>query len=89
MLLKVGHSELKAFSYFVKLVDGALLIVDTQSNSLQLLLFCEGEEAASRTQLISSISGRKDPIILRNLEGLGFVRTDLRATSTYIKILKS
>jgi DNA-binding Lrp family transcriptional regulator len=71
----------------IKLVDGVLLIIDMQGESLNVVLCCENEQAISRrTALISSISGDKDPLILRKV---GFPRCDLSLTRTDLLILKS
>jgi DNA-binding Lrp family transcriptional regulator len=71
----------------IKLVDGVLFMVNLQGESLHVTLYCESEQAVSRrTALISSISGDKDPFILRNV---GFPRCDLRLTRTDLLILKS
>jgi DNA-binding Lrp family transcriptional regulator len=71
----------------IKLVDEVLFIVDLQGESLQVLLYCESEQAISRrTALISSISGDDDPLILRKV---GFPRCDLPLTRTDLLILKS
>lgn len=92
MLLKTPYSERskqKAVGQ-VQLVDGVLLIVDMQGNSLQVLMFCESEEAISRrTRLVSSILDSKDPVVLRNLEGLGFLQSRLKLLKTDWLILKS
>ena len=91
MMMKGTHSEQAKRTAIseIKLVDGALLIVDMQGESLQVLLFCEGKALDRTTRLVSSIAGCKDPIILRNLEGLGFYPSDIRLTLTDLRILKS
>jgi DNA-binding Lrp family transcriptional regulator len=74
----------------IGLIDGVLLILDMQGPAMQVLLFCENEEAVTRrTRLITSISGCEDPVILRNLDALGFRRCNLKPTQTDLKILKS
>jgi DNA-binding Lrp family transcriptional regulator len=71
----------------IKLVDGVLFIIDLQGEGLNVVLYCESEQAISRrTALISSISGEKDPLILRKV---GFPRCDLPLTRTDLLILKS
>ncbi len=90
MAVKVAGSDnvkkLRAIQQ-MKLVDGVLFIVDFQGKSLQVLLYCESEKAISRrTALISSISGDRDPLILRKV---GFPFCDLLLTRTDLLILKS
>ena len=92
MLLKTPYSEESKRSAIsqIQLVDGVLLIVDMHGDTLQVLMFCESEEAVSRrTKLISSILDAKDPIILRNLEGLGFLHPNTKVQKTDWLILKS
>jgi len=73
----------------IKLIDGVLLLLDMHGGGLQVLLFCEDEAMSRRTELISSIAGCRDPLILRNWQALGFRRCDLSLTKTDILILKS
>ena len=91
MLLRGTHSgqaKRTAISQ-IRLVDGTLLIVDMQGDSLQVLLFCESKAVDRTAQLITSIAGCKDPIVLRNLGGLGFYPSDIRLTETDFRILLS
>jgi DNA-binding Lrp family transcriptional regulator len=89
MVLKVAGSnndKLRAIQQ-IKLVDGVLFLIDLQGEGLQVLLYCESEQAISRrTALISSISGDDDPLILRKV---GFPRCDVSLTRTDLLILKS
>ncbi len=71
----------------IKLVDGVVLIIDLQGEALQIMLFCEDEKAVSRrTQLISSIAGCRDPLIMRDM---GFPRPDVKLNKLDLLILKS
>jgi DNA-binding Lrp family transcriptional regulator len=74
----------------LKRVDGTILILDWQGATLHMLVFCENELAISRkVQLVCTISGCDDPLILRNSEALGFYETRLRATPKDLVILRS
>ena len=71
-------------------IDGIILILDWQGPIVHLLVFCEDEAAISRKiQLISSICGCDDPVILRNSEALGFYKCKLRANTKDLMILQS
>jgi DNA-binding Lrp family transcriptional regulator len=71
----------------IKLVDGVLFMIDFQGESLNVLLYCESEQAISRrTALIASIAGGKDPLILRRI---GVPRCNLSLTKTDLSILKA
>ncbi|MDA4112913.1 MAG: winged helix-turn-helix transcriptional regulator [Thaumarchaeota archaeon] len=73
----------------IRLIDGVLLMLDMHGGGLQVLLFCEDAAMSRRTELISSIAGCRDPLILRNWQALGFRRCDLTLTRTDLMILKS
>jgi len=91
-VLKVADHERRKRTVIsqIKLVDGVLLILDLQGDSMQVLIFCEDESAVSRrTQLVSSVAGCDDPLILRNLDALGFHRCNLVPNKTDLMILKS
>lgn len=73
----------------LKLLDGVLLILDMQGEGLQLLMFCPEEAMSRRIELISSLSGDTDPLVLRNWQALGFRRCELTLTRTDLMILQS
>jgi DNA-binding Lrp family transcriptional regulator len=91
VLLKATHSERAKRTAIsqIKLVDGTLLIIDMYGEGLQLLLFCRSYAVDRTTRLVSSIAGCDEPVVLRNLEGLGFYPSKINLTDTDIKILRS
>jgi DNA-binding Lrp family transcriptional regulator len=90
MELKVANSEKTKKDEVIsqiKLVDGVVMIIDLQGEALQIMLFCEDEKTISRrTQLISSIAGCRDPLIVREM---GFPRPDVKLNRLDWLILKS
>ncbi len=93
MLLDVGNPQLTKKNVIsqLKLVDGVLLIIDTLGEGLQMILFCENEEAITRrTELIAAICQCKEnPWVLRNLDALGFNRCKMKLSKTDLLIVKS
>jgi DNA-binding Lrp family transcriptional regulator len=73
----------------LKLVDGVLLILDLHGEGMQVLLFCKEEAMSRRIELISSIAGSKDPLVIKDWQALGFRRPSIELTNTDTKILNS
>ena len=74
----------------LRLVDGAVLIINWQGEGVHVLMFCEDELAVHRrVGLMSSISGCKDPVVLRNSPALGFHKSSMDLTRTDLHIVKA
>ena len=73
----------------LKLLDGVLLILDMHGDSLQVLMFCREDVMPRRIELVSSIAGGAEPLVLRNWQALGFRRCDMTLTKTDLLILRS
>lgn len=73
----------------LRLLDGVLLILDMHGDGLQVLMFCKEEVMPRRIELVSSIAGGGEPLVLRNWQALGFRRCDMTLTKTDLFILKS
>jgi DNA-binding Lrp family transcriptional regulator len=91
VFVKVADAERRkrAVTSQLRLLDGVLLILDMQGDTLQLLMFCKEEVMSRRIELVSSIAGGGEPLVLRNWQALGFRRCEMALTRTDLFILKS